>query len=81
MPTDLRFAWCFSHGGIHRFAADRDPWCTASWVWLDGASEAEALVDKAQRFGDARFEDQLTMNQRLAIINGEIPGRKTEESA
>ena len=78
-PPD-RFAWCFSHGRLHRFAADAGPWCTATWVWLDGSSEAEALTAKIERFGDTRFLNDLPDRQQLAIINGDVPGQKTEAS-
>ncbi len=79
-PDDRRerWAWCFSHGAVHYFGADQGPWCTATWVWLNGATEAEALADKGARFGDARFLDQLPNEQQLAIINGDVAGRKTE---
>ncbi len=73
------FAWCFDHGHTHHFAADETPWCNAAWVWLAGLTETEAIADKQARFGDARFLDQLTSEQQLAIINGSVPGRETED--
>lgn len=76
-----RFAYCFDHGRTHHFAEGETPWCDAAWVWLDGDTEDQALANKQARFGAAQFEDQLAMDQRLAIINGEIPGQRTEESA
>lgn len=77
-PPD-RWAWCFSHGLQHRFAADQDPWCTATWVWLDGVTEAAALTTKAQVYSDARFLHELPDYQQLAIINGDVPGSTTPE--
>ena len=73
------FAWCFDHGRMHHFAADETPWCDAAWVWLSGLTEAEAMADKQTRFGDAQFFDQLTLETRLAIIDGDVAGRKTED--
>ena len=74
-----RFAWCFDHGRIHRFGADETPWCDAAWVWLAGLTEAEAMADKQTSYGDVQFFDQLTREQQLAIINGDVAGRKPED--
>lgn len=64
----MRYAWCWSHGALHKFPAGQDPWCTATWVWLDGTVEEDALTDKQARYGDARFLHQLPADQQLAII-------------
>lgn len=66
-PLPVRFAWCFSHGVMHRFDP-ADPWCTATWVWLASRDEADALADKAARYGDAQFLHHLPADQQLAII-------------
>ena len=73
-----RFAWCFSHGHHHRFAMGEEPWCTATWVWLEGSTEPEALTMKEQVYAEARFLDELPDYQQLGIINGQITERKTE---
>lgn len=57
------FAWCFSHGRLHRFT--REPWCTATWVRLNGTTEDEALAAKRARFGDAQFLRHLPLEQQL----------------
>lgn len=72
------FAWCFSHGCMHRFPDE--PWCTASWVWVGGLIEDQALTAKQDAYGDARFIDELPARTQLAILQGEIPGQKTEAS-
>ncbi len=59
------FAWCFSHGRLHRFT--NRPWCTATWVPLTGTTEDDALADKAARFGDAVFIDHLPLEQQAAV--------------
>lgn len=66
MTNSTLYAWCFDHGGIHRFAGE--PWCAARWAPLAGNTEDEALADKAARFGDAFFIDQLPIEQQLALI-------------
>jgi hypothetical protein len=60
-----RFAWCFSHGRLHRF--DAQPWCTALWTSLAGNTEQEALADKQTRFGDAQFEHQLPFAEQAKL--------------
>ncbi len=74
-----RFAWCFDHGQMHHFAADETPWCGAAWVWLAGATEAEAMDDRASRFGEARFFDQIPHEQQYAIVTGRVPGYRMED--
>lgn len=59
------FAWCFSHGRMHRFTAD--PWCTAEWVRLDGTSQVEAEADKVARFGGAVFLHHLPLEQQVKV--------------
>jgi hypothetical protein len=63
------FAWCFSHGRLHRFAGPDAPWCTAHWAPLSGVTEAEAYRDKVTRFGSVQFIDSLTGEQQLALID------------
>lgn len=65
MTGAVRYVWCFDHGRTHDFS--HGAWCTASWAPLNGASETEALADKAARFGDAVFYDQLPMDQQVAL--------------
>ena len=66
-PTG-EWAWCFSHGRLHRFASGEEPWCTATWAWLRGATENEALVDKSITYGDAQFLHHLPAEQQLQLI-------------
>ncbi|MFE6000337.1 hypothetical protein ACFQ6C_26310 [Streptomyces sp. NPDC056454] len=66
--SKLIFAWCFSHGRLHLFTSEAEPWCTATWVILVGADRDDALADKQQRFGDAAFLHQLPGTDQLAII-------------
>ncbi|MFG1858444.1 hypothetical protein ACGFJT_41895 [Actinomadura geliboluensis] len=64
------YAWCFSHGRLHRFHADpARAWCTATWMPLEGESEDAALADKNTRYGQALFDHELARDQRLAVIN------------
>ena len=72
------YAWCFSHGTLHQFAGPEGPWCTADWVWLSGFTIDQALAAKQAAYGDAQFLDQLPAETQLAVINGEIPGQRTE---
>ncbi|ARX81567.1 hypothetical protein SMD44_00965 [Streptomyces alboflavus] len=65
----MRYAWCFSHGLLHRFADGPEPWCTATWTWIDGATEDEAQAAKKQRFGNARFLDELPGEQQLELLD------------
>jgi len=60
------YAWCFSHGQLHAFTAN--PWCTATWVRVNGSTEEEAVTDKEARFGDARFLHELSGEQQLEVI-------------
>jgi hypothetical protein len=60
------FAWCFSHGRLHRFL--KKPWCTATWARLAGTTEAEALADKAARFGDATFSNDLPLETQVELM-------------
>jgi hypothetical protein len=76
--SDFRFAWCFSHGVQHWFRIGERPWCGAAWVWLDGATAVASMAAKVAVYGDAQFLDQLSSAQQLAIINGDVAGRKTE---
>ncbi|MBD0743534.1 hypothetical protein [Streptomyces sp. CBMA152] len=72
--NEVTYAWCFSHGRLHRF--DGDPWCTATWTPLDGGSETEALADKQARYGDAQFLHQLPDEQHLDLITNRDPEQK-----
>lgn len=72
------FAWCFSHGTMHHFPAGEEPWCTASWVWLAGLTREQAEASKQAAYGDARFLHELPAREQLAIINGQIPDRRTQ---
>jgi hypothetical protein len=64
----VRFAWCFDHGTLHRFREGVPPWCTAAWVAFTPATEAGAIAAKQAAYGDARFFDELTLDQRLEVI-------------
>ncbi|WP_275558467.1 hypothetical protein [Streptomyces sp. 5-6(2022)] len=66
-PTTTTYAWCFSHGRLHHF--DDEPWCTATWAILPGATEDEALATKEERYGDAEFLHQLRDDQQIALID------------
>ncbi|MFD7341526.1 hypothetical protein ACFV98_36965 [Streptomyces violascens] len=68
MSDPTVFAWCFSHGRLHHFVGE--PWCTATWALLPGATEEDALVAKTQLYGEATFLDQLPGDQHLALIRG-----------
>lgn len=68
-----RYAWCFSHGRQHCFPEGGEPWCTAQWVWLEGASEAEALAWKARTYGEARFLHELPGEVQLRMLLGPDP--------
>lgn len=65
--TDTMYAWCFSHGRMHRFDPE-EPWCTATWIRLDAGSEAEALTVKQERYGDARFVGDLPLHQQAGLV-------------
>ena len=62
------YAWCFSHGTLHRFKPRETPWCTASWVHLDAYSEEAALGIKQRAWGDAQFLHELSLDQQVVII-------------
>lgn len=64
---ETRYAWCFSHGLMHRFRAGEDPWCTAVWAYLEGESEEEAQSHKKAAFGDAVFEHHLPTEVRAEL--------------
>ncbi|MER5277748.1 hypothetical protein ABT025_18595 [Streptomyces sp. NPDC002809] len=61
------FAWCFSHGTLHRFDP-RNPWCTATWIAFTAATEEDALAAKKQAYGDAQFLHHLPAEQQLEVI-------------
>lgn len=62
------FAWCFSHGRLHRFAGQ--PWCTAAWIGVTGVTEADAMDAKRAAWGDARFLDDIeSLDEQIAILN------------
>jgi len=64
-----RYAWCFSHGFMHTFDPEM-PWCTATWVWLDGDFKDQAASDKQQRYGDAKFLHELPDTEaQLAVMD------------
>lgn len=65
-PTP-NYAWCFSHGRMHTFWPDREPWCTALWVRVAGITEDEAEAAKRERFGDARFMHDLPVEEQVVI--------------
>ncbi|MFE1321630.1 hypothetical protein [Kitasatospora phosalacinea] len=65
------YVWCFDHGRTHNFSDGA--WCTAWWVPLVGATEPEALADKAARFGDARFYDQLPFAVQVELAEAREP--------
>lgn len=69
MSDNRSYAWCFDHGRMHDFF--NGVWCTAWWVPLSGRTEAEAMADKAARFGDAQFYDQLPLEQRVALAEAQ----------
>lgn len=68
MKTLVVYAWCFDHGTLHRFQPGTTPWCTAAWIHLDAYSEEVALAIKRRAWGDARFLDELTLEQQLTIV-------------
>ncbi|GGV46010.1 hypothetical protein [Streptomyces spectabilis] len=70
----MSYAWCFSHGSLHHFERRGEPWCTATWTWLDGATEDEALADKISRYSGARFLHELPDDQQLQLILGPEEG-------
>lgn len=68
MSETFRYAYCFSHGRMHFFRAAEEPWCTATWVWLDALTDEAAEAEKTKRYGDAQFIDQLPLDQHVAVI-------------
>jgi len=75
VKTLVVYAWCFSHGTLHRFKPRETPWCTATWVHLDAYSEDTALAIKQRAWGNARFLHELSPDQQVAII-GLAAGRE-----
>lgn len=67
--ADVTFAWCFSHGTLHRFRTTDTPWCTANWVWLSSRDESDAMADKQWRYGNAQFLDDLSPDDQAAVLD------------
>jgi hypothetical protein len=63
-----RYAWCFSHGTMHRFPEGDRPWCTAAWVAFTATTEDNAMAAKQHAYGDARFLHELPATQQLEVI-------------
>lgn len=81
----IKFAWCFSHGRLHRFVGE--PWCTASWMPLFGKTEESAMGAKQRAWGDAQFVHELPDDKQMIVISfsyspwslsriGQEPGRE-----
>ncbi|MFF2731838.1 hypothetical protein ACFVS9_28505 [Streptomyces sp. NPDC058008] len=66
-PAAIMFAWCFSHGRLHRFHPE-DPWCTATWIAFTATTEEDALAAKHEAYGDAQFLHHLPAVQQLEVI-------------
>lgn len=66
--TTPTYAWCFSHGTMHRFQPGTEPWCTASWVAFTATTQEAATEAKLHAYGDARFLDELPAEKQLEII-------------
>lgn len=66
--TKIRFAWCFSHGTMHRFPEGDEPWCTARWIAFTATTQEEADAAKQAAYGDARFLHELSSERQLEII-------------
>ncbi|MFE6412602.1 hypothetical protein ACFVOR_37345 [Streptomyces sp. NPDC057837] len=64
----ITFAWCFSHGTMHRFKDGDQPWCTASWVAFTATTEEAAQEAKQHAYGEARFLDELPAEKQLEVI-------------
>ncbi|MFJ8133985.1 hypothetical protein [Streptomyces hydrogenans] len=77
-PGDT-YVYCFSHGLPHVFEADKERTCEATWVPFNVASAEELLEAKEAAYGDAQFFDQLTLSQKLEVL--EIRDTWTEEPA
>ncbi|MGW7688797.1 hypothetical protein ACWGMA_07875 [Streptomyces asiaticus] len=75
-PATTTYAWCFSHGRLHHF--DDEPWCTATWAILPGATEDEAMTAKEEHYGNVEFLHQLPDDQQIALIDAH---RDAAESA
>lgn len=69
------FAWCFSHGDLHRFAGT--PHCNGTWVAFPHGvgQEGEVLAAKEAAYGTARFLDDLGFTEREAVaeVAGKLP--------
>ena len=61
------FAWCFSHGTLHRFNPE-NPWCTATWIAFTANTEEDALAAKREAYGDAQFLHHLPAVQQMEVI-------------
>ncbi|PBC66281.1 hypothetical protein BX265_8344 [Streptomyces sp. TLI_235] len=66
--TSFAYAWCFDHGRLHRFPAGDEPWCSAAWVPLAGATEEEAVEAKWAAYGDARFLHDLSEDKQRNFV-------------
>jgi len=64
----IRYAWCFSHGIMHRFPEGEDPWCTATWVAFTATTAEEAAEAEQAAYGDARFLHELPADKQLEVI-------------
>jgi hypothetical protein len=73
-----RFAWCFSHGAMHRFPAGDKPWCTAAWIAFTATTETDAVEAKQAAYGDARFLNELPGEQQLEVIEAGEARRAAE---
>lgn len=62
------YAWCFSHGTLHRFLAGATPWCTATWIAFTATAENDALAAKEEAYGDAQFLHDLPSVKQLEVI-------------
>jgi hypothetical protein len=71
MPTT--YAWCFDHGRLHVFPADKDPWCTAAWIIIAATTKEQAIEAKRAAYGEVRFLDELPANERMKIIEARTP--------
>lgn len=65
--TPIMYAFCFDHGELHVFRGG-EPWCTAAWVTLSGSNREEAWEEKLSRFGEARFVDDLSLEQQVEVL-------------
>ena len=62
------YAWCFSHGVLHRFSSGNEPWCTATWIAFTATTEEGALAAKTEAYGDARFLHELPADKQIEVI-------------